>query len=236
MQTFKATLTEKIRRTPTVTSFRFMPPERVEFSAGQFLQLVFDESQPGNKELNKYLSFSSSPTRTYIECTKRLSASPFSKRLDGLDAGQQVLFKAPMGSCVFSEEYKKIGFLIGGIGITPAVSIIEYIFEKKLDTDVCLLYSNRTEEEIAFKKELDLWSGQRPLIKVHYTVTDCRPQGAACSFGAIDRKLIEQRVCDLRERIVFIFGPPKMVEAMKQLSLELGVPAGQLKTEVFVGY
>jgi ferredoxin-NADP reductase len=41
---------------------------------------------------------------------------------------------------------------------------------------------------------------------------------------------------DLGERILFIFGPPKMVEAMKILSLELGASPENIKTEAFMGY
>ena len=59
--------------------------------------------------------------------------------------------------------YEKIAFLIGGIGITPVISIIEHICDKKLSTDVALLYSNRNEDEIAFKKELHNWQSQNKM-------------------------------------------------------------------------
>ena len=82
--------------------------------------------------MNKYLSFSSSPTNDYIEVTKRLSDSVFSQKLKALKPSDEVLLKGPSGNCVLKEEYKKIGFLIGGIGITPVISMIEYIVDKKL--------------------------------------------------------------------------------------------------------
>ena len=67
------------------------------------------------------------------------------------------LLMPPFGNCVFKDEYRKIGFLIGGIGITPVISIIEYIVDRSLATDVLLLYSNKTQEDIAFRRELDAW-------------------------------------------------------------------------------
>jgi len=33
-----------------------------------------------------------------------------------------------------------------------------------------------------------------------------------------------------------IFGPPKMVEAMKNICLELGISPEDIKTESFIGY
>jgi len=232
----KARFIERIQRTPSVASFRFMPPEKIDFSPGQFVQVIFDEQNGQNQQLNKYLSLSVSPLKEYLEVTKRISGSEFSQRLNRLRAGDEVLMRAPMGSCVFRDGYKKIGFLIGGIGITPVISIIEYVVKKNLTTNSILFYSNRTEEEIVFKQELDAWQKGHCNVRVFYTVTDCQPKDPACSFGHIDKDLITLNAGDIRERIFFIFGPPKMVEAMNGLCLEAGCSKENIKTENFIGY
>lgn len=236
MEELRARLSERIKRTASVESFRFSLPAKVNFLPGQFLQVIFDEADRDNKKLNKYLSFSCAPGKEYIEVTKKISGSEFSRRLSDLKIRDEVLLKLPLGECVFHDEYRKIGFLIGGIGITPVISIIEYIIDKKLDTDVHLFYSNRTEEEIAFKKELDCWRLSNKNIKVFYTVTDCQPKDKTCIFGYIDKKLLQHQACDLSERVVFVFGPPGMVDAMRDLSLELKCKKENLKTERFIGY
>jgi ferredoxin-NADP reductase len=236
MRLVQAKLIERIKRTPTVESFRFGPDEKINFVTGQFLQVIFDPANPANKELNKYLSFSSSPAKDYVEFTKRLSDSNFSQALKNLKINDKVLINAPLGSCVFKEEYPKIGFLIGGIGITPVISIIEYIVEKKLGTDACLIYSNRSEEEIAFKPELDYWRSINNNIKITYLVTEGQPKNKECIFGRIDAGLLKSKAPDLGERIVYIFGPPKMVEAIQAVSLEAGAKKENLKVENFIGY
>lgn len=236
MELVKGRLTEKIKRTSSVESFRFSLEKKINFIAGQFLQVIFDRENNSNKELNKYLSFSSSPTKDYIEVTKRLSESQFSRKLKDLRTGDEVLFNAPLGSCVYKDEYKKIGFLIGGIGITPVISIVEYITEKKLNTDVLLLYSNKTEDDIAFKKELDQWRSANSNIKVFYTVTECEPVDKSCIAGRIDKDLFVQKFKDLGERMFFIFGPPRMVGTMQNLCREAGCSKDKLKTENFIGY
>jgi len=233
METIKAKLIETIDRVSGVRSFRFMPEKRIDFVPGQFLQVIFDAR---NKDLNKYLSFSSSPTQEYIEFTKRLSNSVFSERLKGLRINDEVSLKAPMGTCVFKEEYERIAFLIGGIGITPVVSILEYIAEKRLATDAMLFYSNRTDEDIAFRRELDLWQSKAANIRVFYLVTECQPKDKKCFFGRIDRDLLIREIKDIAERIFFIFGPPKMVEAMHNLCLDIGCKEENIKTENFIGY
>lgn len=236
METLKGRLIEKIKRTSSIESFRFILEKKIEFTPGQFLQVIFDQNNRDNKELNKYLSFSSSPNKEYIEVTKRLSDSKFSQSLNNLTIGSEVLFKAPLGACVYKSEYRKIGFLIGGIGITPVISIIEYIFDKRLNTDVVLIYSNRAEDDIAFRNELDQWKSLNKNIKVFYTVTECEPKDNSCIFGRIDKNLFIDKVKDFSERMFFIFGPPKMVEAMKNLCLEVGCKKDSVKTESFIGY
>jgi ferredoxin-NADP reductase len=236
MKELKARLIERIKRTDTIESFRFAPAERVDFIAGQFMQVILDENNRENKELNKYLSFSSSPLRPYIEFTKRLSQSAFSQRLRSLKPQDEVLLRAPLGACVFKEEYPKIAFLIGGIGITPVISIIEYITERKIGSDAVLFYSNRNESEIAFKPELDKWQALNDKFKVYYTVTDCQPKDATCIYGRISKEILQEKLPDFKERTIFIFGPPKMVEAIQALCIESGCGKNNIKTESFIGY
>lgn len=236
MQEMRVRFVERIKRTSTIESFRLVPEAHINFIPGQFLQVIFDQENRDNKDLNKYLSFSCSPAKEYIEVTKRLSESPFSGKLKSLKIGDEVLIKTPLGACVFNEGYRKIAFLIGGIGITPVISIIEYIVDKKLDTDVILLYSNRTDKDIAFKEELDLWQKFNKNIKIIYLVTDAIPEDKTCIQARLDKDLVLAEVGDIKERIVFIFGPPKMVEALKALCLEIGCNEENLKTESFIGY
>lgn len=236
MKEFKVRFIERIKRTPSVTSFRFLPHEKIDFIPGQFLQLIFDENNRKNKDLNKYLSFSCSPQKPYIEVTKRLSESNFSNRLINLAQGSDVLVQAPFGNVVFRQEMKNIAFLIGGIGITPVISILEYICEKNLNTDAFLFYSNRKEEDIAFRAELDLFCRINKNIKIVYTVTDCAPKDDACVFGFIDKNLIEAKTGDLTKRKIFIYGPLGMVTTMKGLCFDLGCEKENVQIENFVGY
>jgi len=236
MKEIPAIFIERVDRTPTVASFRFQPREKITFIPGQFLQVMFDRINSRNKELNKYLSFSASPDEPYIEVTKRLSASIFSQKLSSLKQGDEVALKLPLGNCILQPEYKHIAFLIGGIGITPAVAMIEYICRRHVDVDVVLFYSNRNYEEIAFKKELDAWQKQNSRLKVFYTLTDCESQHDDCRFGYIDSHLLQDTLGDVSSRIFFIFGPPKMVEAMGVVCAQAGSPREHIKTESFLGY
>ncbi len=236
MKIVKGRLIEKINRTSAIRSSRFILDEKLDFAPGQFSKVIFDEKDANNRELNKYLSFSSSPLREYIEVTKRLSNSAFSQRLINLELDDEVIFNAPIGNCIFTDEYKKIGFLIGGIGITPVISILEYISARKLSTDVLLYYSNRTEKDIAFKKELDYFSSRSDNVKIVYTITDSEPEDTRCIHGTITKDLLLKDKIDIKDRLMYMFGPPKMVEAMNRLCVELGCDKDNILAENFIGY
>ncbi|MCX5712564.1 MAG: FAD-dependent oxidoreductase [Candidatus Omnitrophica bacterium] len=236
MKLYKVKLLQVIDRTPTVKSFRFLPQEKIDFTPGQFLRVIFDPAFPQNKELNKYLSFSSSPADEYIEVTKRISQSAFCRKLCDLKPGDEIFIEAALGTCVFCEDYQNIAFIIGGIGITPVISILEYVAQNKLKTSITLVYSNRTEEEIAFKQELNNWRCGNPNLKVYYIVTDCQPIDKTCIFGKLSQELLAEKFPQAGTYEFFIFGPPKMVEAMKELTLGIGAKKEQIKTESFIGY
>jgi glycine betaine catabolism B len=235
-QEFTATFVRKHLRTDKVASFVFHPARAVPYLAGQFAQVVFDEKELGNKALNKYLSFSCRPGKAEFEVTKKLSESDFSKRLLALKSGDRVLFKGPMGNCVLTPEMKKVGFLIGGIGITPVISILEDIVDKRLTTDISLLYSNWTVKDIAYKPQLDTWSRDNKNIRVTHTVVECGPNDKSCFSGMITSVFVQQQMPDYKERQIFIYGPPGMVKAMQELCQGLGCAPDKIKAENFVGY
>jgi len=236
MKEFKGTLIRSFVRAEKALSYQFRAEGGIEYRPGQFVQVMFDKDHPGNKALNKYLSFSSRPGKDYFELTKKLTGSDFSLRLAALKAGEEVWFKGPLGNCVLDDKMKKVGFLTGGIGITPVISMLEHIVAQKLAVDVCLLYSNWTIRDVAFKPELEEWSASKADIKVVHTLVECRPEDEDCYEGMITKEFVEKHMPDCRERHIFIFGPPGMVKAMSEICQQLGCDSQMVKAENFVGY
>ena len=238
MVEFDSKVIDIIQRTPSVKSFRFLPEKGADYKAGQFMLVTI---KVDGKEESKYLSFSSSPTeKGYVEFTKRITGSPFSKTLNNLSAGDTVHLKMPFGSFMLNEESKKIAFLSGGVGITPIRSIFKFVADERMDTDIVLLYSNRNENEIIFKDDLDRITGENNNLRVIYTLTapdinKANWHGKTCY---IDDAMVKEDIPDYNERIFYVCGPPKMVEYMTEdiLKGKLGLPKEKIKFENFVGY
>lgn len=229
----KAKIKEIIQRSYNVRSFRLEIPGVLDFKAGQFLSVELE----GNPRLKRYLSISSSPTEgCYLEFTKKLTQSDFSKALDNLRAGDQVAIRYPFGKFILDEAVPKIAFLSGGIGITPIRSICRYVVDKNLGIDVVLVYSNRSVRDIIFKDDFDAMIKEYPSLRVAHVLCETEP-GFKCTVGLINSGIIKNEISDYLERKFYLCGPPQMVEAIaKILTDELGLQNDKIIVENFQGY
>jgi len=236
LQETKAKIKEIIQRAYNVKSFRLEIPEfrSIDFKAGQFMSVELEN----NPELKRYLSISSSPTeKCYLEFTKKLTQSEFSKKLNALRAGDEVTVQYPMGKFTLDESFSKIAFLSGGIGITPIRSICKYAVDKNLKIDMVLIYSNRTVSDIVFKEDFDGMQKNFPLLKVAHVLCETQGVGFKCTPGLINSRVIKNEVTDYPERKFYLCGPPSMVEAIEKiLREELGIEKEKIVLENFRGY
>jgi len=225
---------EIIQRTYNVKSFRLELNESVEFKAGQFMKVILGEG----KDLEHYLSISNSPTeKGFIEFTKKISESAFSKRLCGLMSGDTVKVQLPFGKFTLEgNEKAKIAFLSGGIGITPIRSMAQFAVDTNLGIDMVLVYSNRTIKDIAFREDFDQMQKRYQGLKVAHVLCETEP-GFKCSVGYINAQVVKNEIPDYLLRKFYLCGPPAMVEAIrKMLAEELALPKEQIITENFAGY
>jgi ferredoxin-NADP reductase len=231
---FETHVKEIIPRTFNVTSFRFPRPAELNYKPGQFL-FVTIKAQDG-KELSKHFSLSSSPTeKTHVEFTKKLSESDFSAALKALKVGDWARIDAPYGNFTFEGEHERIGLLGGGIGITPFISICKYCADTRQKTKVTLLYGNRTENDIAFRKELETMQRQNENLKVVFILNEAS-SGWKGATGLITPEMIKKEMPDYKETMFYTCGPPAMVQVMEKMVEQLGLPKSQLKREYFAGY
>ncbi|MDD5085584.1 MAG: FAD-binding oxidoreductase [Candidatus Omnitrophica bacterium] len=224
---------EIIPRTHNVKSFRLEVKKDVAFKAGQYMIV----SLKAGKEWTRPLSISSSPTeKGYIEFTKKLTGSDFSKRLNELRPGDKLSARYPFGKFTLEGAPPKIAFLSGGIGITPIRSICKYIVDEETGTDVALLYGNCSERDIVFKDDFDMMAKSYAKLKVVHVLS--RPEeDPACRSGYITGEIISEDIPDFADRRFFVCGPPGMVDAMKKILLEeLFVKREYIITEGFLGY
>jgi ferredoxin-NADP reductase len=230
---FETQFQEIIPRTHDVTSFRFSRPAELDYKAGQFFFITLKQ---GDKELSKHFSFSSSPTeKDHIEFTKKFTDHEYSLALKAVKVGDWARIDAPYGQFTFEGERPKIALLGGGIGITPFMSICKNATDKALKSKITLFYGCRTENDMAFKEELEELAMENKNLKIIYIINQPTEKWKGAT-GNINAEIIKQLLPDYQENIFFTCGPPPMVEAMENLVTGLGLPKEKLKRELFSGY
>lgn len=229
----KVRIKEIIQRNYNVKSFRLELGGVLDFKAGQFLSVELNN----DPKLKRYLSISSSPTeKSYLEFTKKITESDFSKILDNLKFNDEVSIRYPFGKFILDESFPKVAFLSGGIGITPIRSICKYVVDKNLGSDIVLVYSNRSLKDVVFKDDFDAFMKSYPALRVAHVLCESEP-GFKCSVGRVNAQVIRHEIPDYPERKFYLCGPPPMVEAMRLLlAKELEVSAALIVTENFQGY
>lgn len=234
---FETEALDIIQRTPGVKSFRFRTREEADFKPGQFF---FVTIKIKGQERTKHFSFSNSPTeKGYVEFTKRITGSEFSKALDSLKIGDWAKLKMPYGAFTFEGQDRKIAFLSGGIGITPIRSMCRFATDTGLPTDMVLLYGNSREEDIIFREDFDNMQAVNKNLRVVYTLTspDIDRESWPGRNGYIDEKMIKEEITDYRKRTFYICGPPGMVASLAEILKDrVGIAADRIKTENFTGY
>jgi ferredoxin-NADP reductase/DMSO/TMAO reductase YedYZ heme-binding membrane subunit len=231
--------------TPSVRTFRLAPadggPIPFAFRAGQFLNLMVDID---GKPVSRSYTIASPPTRdSHIELTiKREENGQVSRFLhDMLMNGHTVEVSAPAGRFSFDPLQKvnaaqdETGVLLvaGGVGITPVMSILRDLTDRRWSGNIDLVFSVRTPADIIFADELRLLTTRHPNLHVHLTITREVPADWSGPRGRITADMLRSLVPDLTSRPAFICGPDAMAQAAREELVKAGVPAERIKLESF---
>ncbi len=222
-----------IPRTYNVKSIRVAVDSPAAYKAGQFLRVTLNN----DKNLQRYLSISSSPTEEgYIEFTKKITASDFSTAFSSLKNGDMLSIEYPYGTFTLERALGKVTFISGGIGITPIRSMCRFAVDNKLDLDISLLYANNSVKDIAFREDFERMQEESQRLRVTHVLCE-KDMEFSCVVGKITPDLIKKEVPDYMERFFFLCGPPAMVETMKRILVQdLSLPLNKVITENFQGY
>jgi ferredoxin-NADP reductase len=226
------------QETLDVKTFRLMNPLGgvlpFSYLPGQFLTVTVPTD---DKPVKRSYTIASSPTQhDYAEITvKHEEGGVVSGFLhDRVHEGHLLEFSGPTGSFIFTgRECKCILLIGGGVGITPLMSVLRYLIDRSWPGDIYFLYCISTPQDFIFREELDYLQRRHPNLRVIVTVS--HPEGTDWKgpVGRITKELIAQSVPDLASRYVHVCGPVPMMEAVKKMLIDLGVPTERIKTEAF---
>ena len=177
--------------------------------------------------MNRPYTPSSLPgTAGFFDLTvKRYETGVMSKYLHDQRVGDTVLMSGPrQGGHWVDGMAKKVGFVAGGTGITPMISIIRWILTKRLDAEQFLVFANKTEADIIFRDEWERDVRAHPNFHC-YHVLEKPPAGWPEGTGRITAEILRRRLPPSGpETVLFLCGPPPMMNALEEILRGLGYP------------
>jgi ferredoxin-NADP reductase len=211
-----------------VVLVRLARPEAYTSRAGQWFRLTLDTAEGVE---TKTFTNAAAPSDGWLEIATRISGSAFKARLERLGVGDEVAIVGPGGRLSLAPEERRVAFLVGGVGITPARSILRDATQHRRSFDDALVvYGSRDTTCIPYLEELHAMSSAGVRV---VTVLEHPPTGWHGERGFVTAELVDRHgdICDGRP--VFVSGPPPMVEAMQSVLDELGVEPGRRRIEWF---
>ena len=211
--------------------------KKIDFKPGQFFYInLIKPPYNDSKGISRHFTIINSPENEgVIEMATRIRDSAFKRSLADMPIGSEVEISGPDGNFILPDKtIAPLVFITGGIGITPFMSILRYIDNKKLPYKIVILYSNSNQKSAAFLSELISIAKNNPKIKLILTMTD-EPDFTG-EKRLIDASFIKKYVPDWDSAIFMLSGPPGMVQAINEELKKLGVNKKKIKTEQFAGY
>lgn len=212
--------------------FSFTRPPGYRFAPGQFQTLTLTTREG---EQTKPFSHCDAPDDPVSLVLTRLTGSAFKDALLALRPGDEVKVHGPHGRFTLPEGTSKAGFLVGGVGVTPAASIVGDSVSRGTGLDCLVLYGNTDQSCIPLRERFARYEASGAPVRFVDVLSRSLP-GWDGEAGYITAEVL-RRHCDPAEpRHWFVSGPPAMVSSMLAVLDECGVPKDWVSSELFSGY
>ncbi|MCB0351358.1 MAG: 2Fe-2S iron-sulfur cluster binding domain-containing protein [Bdellovibrionales bacterium] len=217
---------------PRTTGGKFM------YKAGQFVTVFLDIQ---GEEVRRSYSLASSPEfETDFKITIKLvpGGKGSTYLINNVKVGDKLWVTPPAGHFCLPQTIhnQTLAFFAGGSGITPIISLIKSALKLHPNTRCVLLYQNRSEANIIFKKELtDLATKYASRLNIEFIFSKPSPSWTGLS-GRIDQDKIlgffERQKLN-QEALQFICGPEGFMNAVVSSLISKQVDKSRIFKESF---
>ncbi len=217
----------------TYTYF-FKPERQVDYIPGQFVEVTISHDDSDSRGTKRWFTLSSSPDQKLISITTRIQSengSSYKRALQSLKRGDQISISDPMGDFVMPKlTDTPLIFVAAGIGITPYLSMLQWLAETDETRPIKFLQAVTSEDDIAFQDIFDD-------AKQHATIVVSNPTDAwGGERGHITAEMILGLETPTDDSLVYISGPEQLVEQMTKDLQAAGLRKSQIVGDYFPGY
>jgi predicted ferric reductase len=221
-------VTAVVQETPDTWSLHFKGGN-ADHKPGQFLLLSLLHN--GRRAEPHPFTISSSPTGDDLSVSVK-AVGDFTSTIKDTTLADGAYIDMPYGTFSFlNYDAPNLVFIAGGIGITPFISMLRYMADRKLERNVILLWGNKTENDIAFRGELEQMTAAMPSLRVIHVLSN-QPEWPG-EKGTMDVDLLHKYLDGFEKPQVFVCGPPTMMTKVVRDLQQCGVPKTRIHFERF---
>lgn len=223
----KGFLVDKKQEAPHTYSYIFRTDKKLDYIAGQFIELGITLHPASNALAKRWFSLSSSPTEQHLMITTRIEdgTTEFKATLQALQEGAEVSISGAMGDFVLPiDESIPLVFMASGIGITPYRSIIKWLSDSSQQRNITLLRVVRDGQDKVFE---DVFG--------HYPLTRYVTVQKSASQDILEAESLLQ-LANNDTMLLYTAGPEPLVESIKNDLITHGFPEQRIVTDFFPGY
>lgn len=223
----------KERESDVITSFYFEPVdggELLAFLPGQYITILLNvDGQP----LRRNYSLSDAPGKPYYRISvKREWQGVASNFLhDHVDVGSVVELLPPAGEFVLREAERPLVLLTGGVGITPALAMLNSIAHSGRPIE--FIHAALNSGTHAFRDHVDSVAARHPNVRPFYIYDQALEDDTPHAHGFISADLLQQRLPADRDVDLYFLGPKPFMRSAYAIARELEIPAERVKYEFF---
>lgn len=227
------TVVRKQVESSVITSFYLQPADKgvvPEFIPGQYITVL---TKIAGEPVRRNYSLSDAPGTGYLRISvKKEPEGLVSNFLHNQVAeGDTLNLRAPFGEFTLQDNNKPLVLLTGGVGITPAMSMLKTA--ASTGREIHFIHAALNSQAHAFKADVDQLAQQHSNVKPFYIYDQpgdsCQPHAR----GRIDSQLISAQLPDTSDVEFYLLGPKPFMQAALAIARQLGVPESQTHFEFF---
>ena len=209
-----------------------------QFKAGQYITL---KTHIEGTEIRRDYSICSSKKSGLLRvAVKKVESGTFSVYANtNLKVGDSLEVGFPNGRFVFEPDASKkrtIAAFAAGSGITPIMSIAKTLLEDEPESQMILIYGNKTPQQTIFFDEIiELREHYGNRFQFKFVFSQSQEENAL--FGRIERSsinfLLKNDYKDLNIESFYLCGPEPMIDTVTDVLQEFGVSKDHIRYELF---
>lgn len=201
------------------------------FSPGQFAWIRLTDQRSSLAE--HPFSYASSARRPKQPAFAIRAQRGFTAQVPSLPVGTRVLVDGPHGPFKFDQRAPGLLLVAGGIGITPAMSILRTAWDDHLTGRFLLLYAGKTLDALTFMDQFEVM-GLRLDLQVVPILSDPVPDWTG-ERGRLRAEVVDRYLpADVRRWQFAVCGPPGLVDSTYTALSSLAIPPEHIHAERFV--